>query len=160
MKLFVPLMLLAGLLAAGCASNNSSFSSVPGPSGGTTIAVPNEEQTNAQSQPQMSQPSAPEPSQAVQSSQAMSQSNAQPAQAIVTPDNSLAGKVVTYNSVGRFVVLRFPPDRMPKDGQTLFVYRGGLKVGELKISGEQRDNFIVADVVNGDAQVGDDVRDE
>jgi hypothetical protein len=147
MKSFVPLTFLAGLLVAGCASDNSNsnFSSVPGPSGGVTVAVPNEEQAApAQSQP----------------AQMTSQSNTPPAHAIVTPDNSLAGKVVTYNSVGRFVVLRFPADRMPRNGQTLFVYRDGLKVGELKISGEQRDNFIVADVVSGDAQPGDDVRDQ
>jgi len=49
---------------------------------------------------------------------------------------------------------------MPKGGQTLFAYRGGLKVGELKISGEQRDNYIVADIVSGDAQPGDDARDQ
>jgi hypothetical protein len=35
-----------------------------------------------------------------------------------------------------------------------------LKAGEVKISGPQRDNNIVADLVNGDAQVGDEVRDQ
>ncbi|MEI9961439.1 MAG: hypothetical protein WDM76_10025 [Limisphaerales bacterium] len=79
---------------------------------------------------------------------------------IVTPDNSLTAKVVSYNSVGRFVVLSFPISQVPKLNQNLFLYRNGLKVAELKITGPQRDNNIVADVVKGDAQVGDEVRDK
>jgi hypothetical protein len=79
---------------------------------------------------------------------------------IVTPDNSLSGKVASYNSVGRFVVLSFPVGQMPKMNQSLFLYRGGLKVGEVKITGPQNDNNIVADLVTGDTQVGDDARDQ
>ena len=33
--------------------------------------------------------------------------------------------------------------------QILFLYRDGLKVGEVKITGPQRDNDIVADLVTG-----------
>jgi hypothetical protein len=76
---------------------------------------------------------------------------------IVTPDTSLSAKVVKYNSVGRFVVLSFPLGQMPQMGQTLFVYRTGIKVGEVKITGPQRDNDIVADLTTGDAAIGDDV---
>jgi hypothetical protein len=79
---------------------------------------------------------------------------------IVTPDTSLQAKVVRYNSVGRFVVLGFPPGQMPQIGQTLSVYRAGLKVGEVKITGPQRDNDIVADLTTGDAESGDDVREQ
>ena len=80
---------------------------------------------------------------------------------IVTPDNSLAARVVSYNDSGRFVVLSFPPDQMPKLEQSLFLYRDGMKVGEVKIdSSQQRDNLIVADLVTGEAQVGDEVRDQ
>jgi hypothetical protein len=79
---------------------------------------------------------------------------------IVTPDNSLAAKVVSYDSVGRFVVLSFPVGQMPKVDQTLFLYRSGLKVAEIKITGPQNENDIVADLVTGDAQVGDEVRDQ
>ena len=43
---------------------------------------------------------------------------------------------------------------MPNMDQTLFLYRNGLKVGEVKITGPQRDNDIVADLVTGTAQVG------
>jgi hypothetical protein len=79
---------------------------------------------------------------------------------IVTPDNSLTARVASYNSVGRFVVLSFPVGQMPRLDQTLFLYRGGLKVAELKVTGPQNDNNIVADLVTGDAQAGDEVRDQ
>ncbi|HEU6448668.1 MAG TPA: hypothetical protein VFV23_09560 [Verrucomicrobiae bacterium] len=49
---------------------------------------------------------------------------------------------------------------MPKTGETFFLYRNGLKTGEVKITGPQRDNNIVADLTAGDAQVGDDVREQ
>ena len=70
---------------------------------------------------------------------------------IVTPDASLAAKVVSYNAAGRFVVLNFPVGRMPGMGQSLFLYRNGLKSGEVKITGPQNESNIVADVVNGAA---------
>jgi hypothetical protein len=44
--------------------------------------------------------------------------------------------------------------------QQLFLYRAGLKVAELKVTGPQNDDNIVADLVNGDAQTGDEVRDQ
>ena len=84
----------------------------------------------------------------------------QAATTIVTPDNSLTAQVVSYNSAGRFVVLSFPIGQMPRLEQSLFLYRAGMKVGEVKITGPQQDNNIVADLVNGEAQVGDDVRDQ
>jgi hypothetical protein len=81
-------------------------------------------------------------------------------QAIVTPDNSLTARVVSYNAAGRFVVLSFPVGQMPKLEQSLFLYREGMKVGEVKITGPQRENNTVADLVTGEAQVGDEVRDQ
>jgi hypothetical protein len=80
-------------------------------------------------------------------------------EAIVTPDNSLTATVISYNPAGRFVVLGFPVGQMPRLEQSLFLYRNGLKVGEVKVTGPQRDNNIVADLVTGEAQAGDEVRD-
>ena len=85
---------------------------------------------------------------------------AAPAPTIVTPDNSLAGKVVSYNETGRFVVLNFPAGRMPKMDQHLFLYRAGLKVAEVSVTGPQSDDNTVADLVSGDAQTGDEARDQ
>jgi hypothetical protein len=81
-------------------------------------------------------------------------------QPIVTPDNSLTARVVSYNASGRFVVLSFPVGQMPRLDQSLFLYRDGMKVGEVKITGPQRENNIVADLVTGEAEVGSEVRDQ
>ena len=83
-----------------------------------------------------------------------------PPAGIITPDNSLAGKVVSYNSIGRFVVLNFPSRRMPGLSQQLFLYRSGFKVAEIRVTGPQNDDNTVADLISGDAQVGDEVRDQ
>jgi hypothetical protein len=79
--------------------------------------------------------------------------------AIVTPDTSLQARVAVYNSTGRFVVLSVAAGPMPSLDQTLFLYRNGLKVAELKVTGPQNENNIVADLISGDAKAGDDVRD-
>jgi hypothetical protein len=77
--------------------------------------------------------------------------------AIVTPDFSLAAKVISVNTVGRFVVLSFPSGTLPKIDQTMFLYRGGLKVAELRVTGPQQECNIVADIISGDALAGDTV---
>ena len=82
---------------------------------------------------------------------------AQP-QPVVTPALSAAARVVSFNPVGRFVVLNFPVGELPGIGDTLSLYRAGLKVGEVQVTGPQRNTDIVADLVTGEAQVGDEVR--
>lgn len=79
---------------------------------------------------------------------------------IVTPENTLTGNVMLYNSAGRFVVLDFPVGKMPGREQVLSVYRQGLKVGEVRVTGPERDLNTVADVISGEAQKGDEVRDK
>jgi hypothetical protein len=78
---------------------------------------------------------------------------------IVTPENGLHGKVAKVNVSGRFVILNFPVGHLPGLEQRLNVYRLGLKVGEIKVTGPQRDDNIVGDLINGEAQAGDEVRD-
>ena len=77
---------------------------------------------------------------------------------IVTPDMSLAARVISINEAGRFVVLTFPEDKMPKVQQTMYLYRAGMKVAEVKITGPKQERNIVADLVSGDPKVGDTVR--
>ena len=77
---------------------------------------------------------------------------------IVTPETALIGKVVSANANARFVVLNFPIGRLPSLDQRLNVYRNGLKVGEVKVTGPQRDDNTVADIVAGESKVGDEVR--
>ncbi|MES1180380.1 MAG: hypothetical protein ABUL66_00805 [Verrucomicrobiota bacterium] len=79
---------------------------------------------------------------------------------IVTPDFSLSARVVSVNTIGRFVILSFPTGQMPRLEQTLFLYRDGLKTAEVRVTGPQQDSNIVADLVSGDAQVGDTVSDK
>jgi len=57
-------------------------------------------------------------------------------------------------------VLNFPEGRVPKLEQHLFLYRGGLKTAEVKVVGPQQETSIVADIISGEAQPGDTVRDQ
>ena len=75
-----------------------------------------------------------------------------------TPENALVGKVALVNSTGRFVVLNFPLGKMAAVEQRLDLYRRGLKVGEVKVTGPAREDNIVADLVAGEADVGDEAR--
>jgi hypothetical protein len=77
---------------------------------------------------------------------------------IVTPENALVGKVALVNSTARFVVLNFPLGKMAAADQHLSLYRRGLKVGEVKVTGPAREDNIVADLVAGEAEVGDEAR--
>jgi len=78
---------------------------------------------------------------------------------IVTPTQGLTGKVASVNAAGKFVVLSFPIGQMPIFDQTLNLYRKGVKVAEVKVTGPKLDENIVADVAQGSAEIGDDVRD-
>lgn len=77
---------------------------------------------------------------------------------IVTPETVSVGRVVRVNSAGQFVVLEYPLGRLPARELRFNLYRRGLKVGEIKIVGPQTDEHIVADLVGGDAQLGDEAR--
>jgi len=79
---------------------------------------------------------------------------------VVTPITVIAGRVVSVNPKLRFVVLDFSLNPLPPIDQRLNVYRQGQKVGEVKISGPARNSHIVADIVAGNAQPGDRVRDD
>ena len=77
---------------------------------------------------------------------------------IVTQGGSLPGEIISVNPNARFVVVRFPIGQMPPVNELRSVYRRGLKVADLKISGPQRDTHTVADVLAGECRVGDEVR--
>ena len=69
-----------------------------------------------------------------------------------------AGKVIKVNATAQFVVLNFPVGTLPNQGVTLGLFRDGLKVGEARVTGPQLDDNVVADLVGGEAQVGDEAR--
>ena len=78
----------------------------------------------------------------------------------LAPTLQLTGQVASVNSELRFVVLDFSVGDMPGINQRLGVYRAGQKVGQVKVTGPQSDTNIVADVIEGEAQAGDEVRQE
>jgi hypothetical protein len=82
----------------------------------------------------------------------------QPPKPVIKPDLRQAGRVAMVNVAARFVVISFPPGPMPQADRRLSVYRDGVKVGELKVTGPQRDNDTVAEIVSGEIQLNDEVR--
>ena len=70
------------------------------------------------------------------------------------------GRVVSANLPLQFVVLDFSLRPLPSIDQRMSLYRKGQKVGEVKISGPILNGNVVADIVAGDAQIGDEVRGE
>ncbi len=83
-----------------------------------------------------------------------------PTKPTVTALNALAGKVVLVNGALQFVVVDFSVGRKPAHGQHLGVYRKEQKIGEVKISSQARDVNFAADVLTGEARVGDDIRED
>jgi len=80
--------------------------------------------------------------------------------AVIKPDLRTSGRVAMVNAQARFVVISFPPGPVPPADHRLSVYRDGLKVGEVKVTGPQRENDTVADIITGDIQLHDEAREE
>ena len=81
-----------------------------------------------------------------------------PATPTAASGNALVGKVALVNGTARFVVLNFPLGKMAAAEQHLNLYRRGSKVGEVKVTGPQRGDNVVADLVAGEAEIGDEAR--
>lgn len=77
---------------------------------------------------------------------------------IIKPDEGVVGRVASVNDDLRFVVLTFPLGQLPPLGTRMNIFRNGQIVGEVRISGPEKDDNSVADIVDGDAQKGDEVR--
>ncbi|HYE30741.1 MAG TPA: hypothetical protein VEH27_04890 [Methylomirabilota bacterium] len=78
---------------------------------------------------------------------------------IITASTNVVGKVASVNPQLRYVVVEFPPgSTLPSVEQRMNVYRGALKVGELKITGPSRNNNTAGDITAGEAATGDVVR--
>ncbi|MEY2408395.1 MAG: hypothetical protein QOF48_1065 [Verrucomicrobiota bacterium] len=77
---------------------------------------------------------------------------------IVNPATSTAGRIVRVNPATRYVIVSYAFGNVPAADRRLNVYRQGLKVAEIKINEFRRDTNIVADIVAGECQVGDEVR--
>ena len=86
-------------------------------------------------------------------------SSPKPSAVIVTPAPANAGRITSVNPAARFVVITYPVGvPLPAIERKLDVYRAGLKVGEIKITGPSRDLNTVADITAGECRAGDEVR--
>lgn len=83
-----------------------------------------------------------------------------PTAPVLTPDLRPVGRIQAVNEKGRFVIISFPLTNVPESGRVLNIYRGGLKIGVVKITGPQREGNTVADILFGEALVGDEVRED
>ena len=76
----------------------------------------------------------------------------------VTPVKVYSGKIALVKTNLKYVVVDGDLGELPPAGTTLSVYRGGNKVGEIKVSPQIRANNYAADIVSGSPQVGDTVK--
>src|SRR3954468_5856754 len=60
--------------------------------------------------------------------------NPAPPKLMISPGHLTTGRVSSVNASGRFVILTFPLGAMPPAEKRLSVYRGGVKVGEVKVT--------------------------
>lgn len=156
MRILIRILLVAAFICAGCAAKEKPvFKPPPGPSAGLAGNVPPVPAPDKTAADKTVADKAATDKKAADKKAASSKKP----ELIVTPENALTGKVATYNDAGRFVVLDFPSGRLPVADQRMFVYRRGLKVGEVKINSWQRNHYVVADLTAGEAQSGDEVRD-
>ncbi len=79
---------------------------------------------------------------------------------VIIPITSPTGVVATVNDPLRFVVLDYALSNLPKLDQRLFIYRRGQKVAEVKVTGPFRGQTVAADIIEGIAAAGDEVRAE
>lgn len=78
----------------------------------------------------------------------------------VRPVYPVGGRIALVNEKARFVIIDFTNSRPPELEQKLAIYRAGLKVAEVKVSGPFRNTTVAADVTAGDVRYGDEVKSE
>ena len=69
-----------------------------------------------------------------------------------------SGRIHALNPGLRFVVIDYTLGGLPPLQSLLHVYRGTERVGQVRLSGPERNGFAAADIVEGILQVGDEVR--
>jgi len=79
---------------------------------------------------------------------------------LITPLDTVVGRVVTVNPQARFVVVDFSFNGQPAADQRLGVFRQGRQVGEVRASVWAKGGRMAADLLDGEARVGDEVRAE
>lgn len=127
----LPILLLAVLIAAGCAGTKDT------------------KDGTAQPAPKAKGKSSPSPK------PAKGQPNPAP---VIQPVSAFSGKVVLVNAALKYIVVEGTIGRLPPVEQTLNVYRDGQKVGVVVVSNQARGANFAADLSQGEVRVGDTVR--
>ena len=70
----------------------------------------------------------------------------------------LRGKVLSANADLHFAVVDFTVSHFPSVGQKLGIFRDNRKIGEIRMGGPFQNGNGVGDIIEGEAQVGDEVR--
>lgn len=83
-----------------------------------------------------------------------------PTPVMVIPVNPIRGKVVLVNAELKYVVIDFSLGRLPNPEQKLNAYRAGQKVGEVRISNQAVSVNFAADIVAGEAKLGDEIKED
>lgn len=79
---------------------------------------------------------------------------------VITLADPWAGKVASVNQSARFVILDYSLSQMPPMGKRLGVYRKGVRIGEIRISGQPQNGYVAADITAGEILNGDETRRE
>jgi hypothetical protein len=74
---------------------------------------------------------------------------------IVTPEQGPVGTVALVNEAARYVVIDLNFGHAPVQGRRLSLYRKGLKVGEIIITGPHQNTITAGDLIAGSASIGD-----
>lgn len=90
--------------------------------------------------------------------EAQPQQTAQPKPSARQVD-AIRGRVASVRDDLRFAIVDFAGGKMPILDQRLYAYRLDQKVAEIRVSGPYRGTTAAVDIVQGDTQPGDLVRD-
>lgn len=71
---------------------------------------------------------------------------------------TVVGQVTLVNKAQAFVVVDFGTQRPPATGTTLTVNRANQPVGHVRLTEPVRGRLVTADIVDGEARAGDEVR--
>jgi hypothetical protein len=69
-----------------------------------------------------------------------------------------AARIASVNPELGFVVIDFASQTMPAPGAQVNIYRGGKRVGAVRITEPAHPPLATADIVEGEARVGDEAR--
>ena len=135
---------VCGLILAGCAAHRDAPKTAPEKAPRKPVMKTTLAPTPAKS---------PAPANAAVASPSVTNNNQ-----VITLSGQTVGKVYSVNQVARFVILDYGLSPLPPLEQRLNVYRNGVRVGEIKVTGPVMNGNIAADIVAGEVRKDDQVR--